>query len=83
MGKVLITLHDRSEEPIIEQVMHELDLQPDELDVEYGVQLIDPAVGDYVILVDEEAARRIAPDQVGVSGPYSNPRIEPFGPPES
>ena len=83
MDKVLITLRGRSEEPTIEQVMRELALKPDEVDIEYGVQPIDPAVGDYVILVDEEAARRVAPDQVGVSGPYSNLHIEPYGPPES
>ena len=83
MNKVLITLHGRSEDLTIQQVMDELHLKSDEVDVEYGVQPIDPAAGDYVILVDEKAARRIAPDQVGVSGPYSNPRIEPFGPPKS
>ncbi len=83
MAKVMLTLHGRSEEPTLEEVMQELHLQADELDMDYGVQMIDPAAGDYVILVEEEAARRVAPDQVGVSGPYANPKIEPFGPPES
>jgi len=42
-----------------------------------------PNKGSYVILVEETAAQRIDPDQVSVSGPYSDPEIETFGPPES
>ncbi|GMR17288.1 MAG: hypothetical protein BMS9Abin32_362 [Gammaproteobacteria bacterium] len=82
MAKVLLTLHGRSVEPALPELLQELRLRADEVDVEYGVQPIDPAAGDYVILVEESAARRIDPDQAGVSGPYSDAVIETFGPPE-
>lgn len=83
MGKVLLTLHGRGEDPQLELLMQELRLLEEEVDIEYGLQLIDPVAGDYVILVEEEAARRIDPDQFSVSGPYSNPEIEAFGPPKT
>ena len=83
MGKVLLTLHGRGVDLTLEELIEELQLQADEVDMEYGVQLIDPAAGDYVILVEEAAARRIDSEQAGVSGPYSDPVIETFGPNES
>ncbi len=82
MDRVLITLHGRIVEPTVEEIMEEYGVQPDQIDLEYGVQMIDPAAGDYVILVDEDVALRIGRDQVGASGPYADVRIEPFGPPE-
>ena len=42
---------------------------------------ISPAEHLYTILVDEAAAARVA-DAPPVEGVFSNPRIEPFGPPE-
>jgi hypothetical protein len=83
MTKVLLTLHGRGANLTLEKLMRELKLQAEEVDIEYGVQLIDPAAGDYVVLVEESAAQRIDPDQVALSGPYSDPTIENFGPPES
>jgi hypothetical protein len=32
-------------------------------------------------MVDEQAAERLS-DEPDVEGPYANPRIEPFGPPQ-
>ena len=83
MPKVMLTLHGKKSEPKIEDVMQELKLKAGELDEEFGVQMIDPAAGDYAILIEEEVARRIDPDQAEVSGPYANPKIETFGPPKS
>ncbi len=80
--KVLVTLHGRNIEPTVEELMSEFGLTADELDTEYGVQMIDPAAGDYVVLVDQVAAQRIASEYAEVSGPYSDPKIETFGPPE-
>jgi hypothetical protein len=79
----LVTLHRREPDLAPGNVLIELEVQPHDADLDYGLQLIDPAASDYVMLVEESAARRVAPEQVGVSGPWSNPKIEPFGPPKA
>jgi len=78
----MLTLNGWTKEPTVDEVMEELGLTQEEIDREYGVQMIDPVAGDYVILVEEEAAKRVSSAHADVSGPYANPRIEPFGPPE-
>ena len=83
MSKVMLTIHGRSPDLTLDELIQELQLSENEIDLEYGLQLIDPAAGDYVILVEESAARRIDPDQVVVSGPYADVKIETFGLDES
>ncbi|WP_433256524.1 hypothetical protein ACQPYK_17720 [Streptosporangium sp. CA-135522] len=62
------------------QAMHRLGLSEEEVDIGYGLVLIDPDQGLYGLRVTEEAARRVDPAAGG--GPYADPRIEPYGPPE-
>lgn len=83
MGKVMLTVQNVGIDLTLDELMDELSLQPGEIDLEFGIQPLPPTPGDYVILVDESAARRIDPNYSGVSGTYSNPIIETFGPPES
>lgn len=61
------------------QAMHRLGLSEEEVDTGYDLVLIDPDQGLYGLRVSEAAAHRIDPSSGG--GPYSDPRIEPFGPP--
>jgi hypothetical protein len=61
------------------QVMRRLELPEEDVDTDYGLVLIDPDQGLYGLRVSESAAHRIAPAAGG--GPYSDPRIEPYGPP--
>ena len=65
----------------LEDAIRMLELTPDEVDTDYGLVPIDPERGKYVLLVTPAAAERIV-QLSGVEGPFSNPRIEPFGPPE-
>ena len=65
----------------VEKVAERLGLRPEEIDAEFGVVAIDPENHLYTVLVDEQASARVAA-QPGVSGPFANPRIEPFGPPQ-
>lgn len=58
-----------------------LGLTAAEVDADYGLVPIDPARGTYALLVTEAAAERIR-GTPGAGGPYANPRIEPYGPPE-
>lgn len=84
MPKVMMTIHASSGPPRLEEIRRRYELKPDEIDEEFGVVEIDPERHDYTILVELEAARKVSPtENWDVSGPYSNPRIEPFGPPQA
>ncbi len=83
MTKVMVTIRAAEGQPALSDVVERYGLQPDDIDPEFGVVEIDPEDHLYVILVTAEAAARIEPgDGWDTAGPYSNPRIEPFGPPE-
>jgi hypothetical protein len=61
-------------------VRRRLGLEGSELDEEFGVVSVDPEKSLYAILVDERAAHKLEGNK-SVQGPFSNPRIETFGPP--
>ena len=83
MTKVMVTIRAAGDPPTLDQVIERYQLGPDDIDVEFGVVEIDPDDRLHAVLVTEEAAARIQPsDGWDTAGPYANPRIEPFGPPE-
>ena len=63
----------------VAQAAERLGVEPDRIDADFGVVSIDPDQNLYTVLVDEQAAGDAA-GRPGVEGPFSNPRIEPFGP---
>jgi hypothetical protein len=65
----------------LEDATRVFELAADEVDADYGLVPIDPDRGTYVLLVTPSAAERIA-ELPGAAGPFANPRIEPYGPPE-
>jgi hypothetical protein len=77
----MLTLALDPGEATLEAAARKLGLEEGELDPDFGVVEIDPAAHKYTVLVDESAAQR-ASRAPGVEGPYANPRIEPFGPPQ-
>ena len=81
MPRVMVTLRLDPEQASLPEVRRLLGLAADEVDPAFGVVNISPAEHLYTILVDEAAAARIA-NADPVEGVFSNPRIEPFGPPE-
>lgn len=81
MAKVMVTLRLEPEQASLPEVRRLLGLAPEEVDPAFGVVNISPAEHLYTILVEEPAAARVA-DADQVEGVFSNPRIEPFGPPE-
>ena len=81
MPRVMVTLRLDPEQASLPEVRRLLGLATDEVDPTFGVVNISPAEHLYTILVDEAAAGRIAGHEL-VEGVYSNPRVEPFGPPE-
>ena len=88
MPRVLYSVRWPNGPPTIDQICEKYDLSPDELDREYGVVEIDLQDHLYSILVDDAAIARLEPEwdtggkDEGLTGPFSNPLIEPFGPPE-
>lgn len=50
------------------------------IDHDFGVISVSPNENLYTVLVEAGAADEL-PTGGDVSGPFSNPRIEPFGPP--
>lgn len=85
MAKLLMTI-DLSEEqkPSVELIANEMKVSPSSIDEKYGIIQIDPENRTFAFLIDEDAIKKINPkDKEKIHGPYSNPKIEPFGPDES
>jgi hypothetical protein len=80
MSKLLLTLTRAPSEASLDAVKRDLGLGDEEIDPEFGVVNIDPNGDRYAVLVEESAAKRVG-NEPGVEGPFANPRIEPFGPP--
>jgi hypothetical protein len=76
----MVTLRLPTGPASLEEVRRLLDLGEDEVDGGFGVVNISPAEHLYTILVEEAAAARVR-GQDPVTGVFSNPRIEPQGPP--
>ncbi|MCG5217397.1 hypothetical protein [Streptosporangium sp. KLBMP 9127] len=60
----------------IDDARERLGLAEREVDLDYGLVLIDPAEGLYALRVADEAGGRME----GEAGPYADPVIEPYGP---
>jgi hypothetical protein len=84
MAKLMITLKFAGAAPTIDELQARYGLADDEIDKSFGIVEVDPEDALYTILVEETAISKIKPNQeINVKGPYSNPRISPFGPPEA
>jgi hypothetical protein len=80
MAKLMVTLRLEPQEANLNEVKRKLHLKRGEIDRAFGVISIKPEENLYTILVDEAIAQRIE-GVSGVQGSFSNPKIEPFGPP--
>jgi len=82
MAKVMVNLAGRAARPTLAELAAQYGLAADQLDEQFGVIEVDPQEHIYTVLVDEQAAARIAGAEPTSAETYSNPRIEPFGPPQ-
>lgn len=89
MGKLMFQLRKQGTPPSLDEVCSSYDLRPSDVDPDYGVVQTDTREGLYVVLVDETAQARLetALQRLGLRddpavGVFSNPRIEPCGPPQ-
>jgi hypothetical protein len=78
MAKLMLTVQLDPRDATLARVRRKLNLTKDEIDRRFGVVSLRPEDNTYAILVDESAASRLA-GAPEVSGPFSNPVIEPFG----
>ena len=83
MAKVMLTIQWPQGQPSLEEIQKLFSLSDDEVDRDFGLIEVDPAENVFTFLVEEASAARVrsGPGWT-VSGPFSNPRIEPFGPPQ-
>jgi hypothetical protein len=77
MSKMLYSVNWEGEKPSLEQVAKKYGFKTNDIDQEFGVVEIDPQDNLYSILVEENAV--VLKDAKNIKGPFSNPRIEPFG----
>lgn len=83
MTKIMMTIQSKVGQPSLAEVKDRYGLTDKEIDPQFGVVEIDPTDGSYTILIEESAANKITEsEEWKVQGPYSNPKIAPFGPPE-
>ena len=79
--KQMLTLTLPPEEATLAKVRERLGLKSNQIDADFGVVNIDPKKNLYTVLVDEGVAESLG-GSANVQGPFSNPRIESFGPPK-
>jgi hypothetical protein len=83
MAKVMMSIQWPQGRPTLEQIQKLFSLSDDEIDRDFGLIEVDPAEHIFTILVEEASAVKLrSGPSWTVSGPFSNPRIEPFGPPQ-
>jgi hypothetical protein len=84
MSKVMVSIVVRDGPPTPERIEQRFGLAAGAVDRSFGVIEVDDLASEYVILVEPETAERISSTgDWEVKGTFSNPRIAPFGPPDS
>lgn len=79
---VMFTIEWPRGQPSLADAAHVLQVQESDLDRSFGVVLTNPDTNEYTVLCRSEACASVGQPGPGVKGPYSNPGIGTFGPPE-
>ena len=77
---VMMTITGGQEQPSIERVAEELSVPLCAFDAQFGMILVDPKRDIYAIRVDPDQMPEAIRSDFVVSGPFSDPKIAPFGP---
>jgi hypothetical protein len=85
MAQVMMTVRRPGGAPTLKELQTDYGLSDAEIDPTFGVVEIDDRDHLYAVRVDERAAAKLNPDRKSsdkedFNGPYSDPKIEPFGP---
>jgi hypothetical protein len=80
---VLMTVHGTMGPPSIAEAAAQLGMKAEDIDPAYGVVPLDREQGLYAVQVPADRVPAGAESATPYQGPFSNPRIEPFGPVQS
>ena len=80
--KALMTVRSADGPPTLEAAARQLGVSVSAVDAEYGVVLIDPQQSLYCVQVDAAQLPAVTGAEEPYRGPFAEPRIETFGPPE-
>jgi hypothetical protein len=78
---LLMTVEMPGAEPSIGRAASELGVAVEDLDVDFGLVPIDPRRSKYAVQVRADKVPTETRPESGHRGPWSNAKIEPFGPP--
>jgi hypothetical protein len=81
--KALMTVRSEDGPPTLEDAARQIGVNVGAVDAEFGVIPIDPSQGLYSVQVDAAQLPSGVDGQEPYRGPFSNPRIEHFGPPQT
>jgi hypothetical protein len=77
---MLMTVHGTDGPPTLAEAAEELGIVVDDLDSRFGVVATDPEKGLYTVQLREGRQPPKWDESKPYQGPYSNPKIAPFGP---
>jgi hypothetical protein len=77
---ILMTVHGRDGSPSLADAARELGVSVSEMDGKFGVVPINPSQHLYAVQVRRNSLPAGTPSDKPYAGPYSNPKIAPFGP---
>lgn len=81
----MVNLKDLPRNATLEDAAKHLHVEIGDLDETFGVICVDPAEGVHTVLVEESALTKLPGEDSAhdksYEGPFSNPVIQPFGPP--
>jgi len=80
---MLYTISFDRGEPTLADASRLLGVEESQLDVAFGVRLIDPNKHLYAVQARDAEASQVKSKGSGVQGPFSNPGISDFGPPKA
>ncbi len=78
----MMTIAGWHEPPSIERVSADLSVPLCAFDTQFGVILVDPKRDIYAVRVDLDQMPETIQSEFIVSGPFSDPKIAPFGSPQ-
>jgi hypothetical protein len=77
--KAVVTVQSEDGPPTLEIAARQLGVPTEAVDEDFGVVLIDPTLGLYSVQVDAARLPSNIVQEKPFRGPFSAPRIEPFG----